>query len=185
MQRDTASDRLRFAIQFAQSDLNRMRRGDLINLKEDMQEFICPAARVSFSELRGVMAFVSGNRLIDKLSLDECMAIQTEMKGILDVWVRAQSNPEGGSAAPSVKIEGDEIILGFVPGSRCLTVAGPPSPHLFGIILNFLLWNEPANRILRCPVCEKIFYRNRKQQYCSRTCTNRANVQNWRTKQGG
>jgi hypothetical protein len=52
--------------------------------------------------------------------------------------------------------------------------------HLFHFTLMLLLGQEPPNRILRCPECKKIFYRVRKQRYCSRPCVNRATVRKWR-----
>ena len=33
-----------------------------------------------------------------------------------------------------------------------------------------LLIRNPIRPILRCPVCDKIFYRVKKQQYCTRQC---------------
>jgi len=47
----------------------------------------------------------------------------------------------------------------------------------------FLLNQESLDRIRRCPECPTIFYRVQKQKYCSRACTNRANVRTWRQRE--
>jgi endogenous inhibitor of DNA gyrase (YacG/DUF329 family) len=39
--------------------------------------------------------------------------------------------------------------------------------------------------VRRCPECQTVFYRVRKQQYCSRRCTNRANMRQWRQTEKG
>jgi len=51
------------------------------------------------------------------------------------------------------------------------------------LLLWHLLWlllAEPPDRIQQCPECETIFYRVKKQAYCSRACANRVTQRRWR-----
>jgi hypothetical protein len=54
---------------------------------------------------------------------------------------------------------------------------------MFLLTLHWLLYQESRSRIKRCPECGAIFYRIQKQQYCTRICTNRANVRTWRQRE--
>jgi hypothetical protein len=55
-------------------------------------------------------------------------------------------------------------------------------PALFLETLFWLIVSCP-DRIRRCPECERLFVRIRKQEYCSRTCVNRVNKRDWRKAQ--
>ena len=57
-------------------------------------------------------------------------------------------------------------------GRSCLVATGP-ALDVFRFLCYILLSMEPSNRILRCPECQTIFYRVRRQQYCSPACTNK------------
>jgi hypothetical protein len=56
--------------------------------------------------------------------------------------------------------------------------------NLFLVTLAFLL-NQDIAHVQRCPECGRVFYRVRKQRYCSRRCTNRTNMRKWRKTEKG
>ena len=71
-----------------------------------------------------------------------------------------------------------EVLLG-PSGVRPVQVIAPLR-MLFFWYLFWLLLAEPPDRIQRCPECATIFFRVKKQAYCSRTCGNRATQRRWR-----
>jgi hypothetical protein len=50
---------------------------------------------------------------------------------------------------------------------------------LFFIRVGLLLMEEGVSRIQNCPECGRVFYRVRKQLYCSKTCINRVTRRKW------
>ena len=56
---------------------------------------------------------------------------------------------------------------------------------MFLWILSHLLEQGPTDAIRQCPECETIFYRVRKQQYCTRRCVARASMRKWRQTETG
>lgn len=168
----TPTDRLQFAIRFAQMDLGRLRVGDWINLKEDMQNFLSRAGPLQPFDVKVFLALPSTPAA--DLSKEDCQAIQHKMLDMLEKLVDKRG---GHKVAPTVK--GDGLTFNLLPGPVPV-VQGPASSELFGFVLFYLIAQEAKGRVLRCPECQTIFYRHRKQKYCSRTCTNRANVKNWR-----
>src|SRR5919197_2968064 len=97
---------------------------------------------------------------------------------------------EGVRVSPSpalIPICLDLLNFGYVPslaGRNMLEVSGT-TQNVFLVVLYVLLSREPTDRILRCPECQTVFYRIRKQQYCSRPCVHRAAVRKWRRTETG
>src|SRR5262249_40866776 len=51
--------------------------------------------------------------------------------------------------------------------------------NLFFIRFGLTLIQEGASQLATCQECKRIFYRVRKQKYCSKTCINRVSRRNW------
>src|SRR5262249_26342123 len=51
--------------------------------------------------------------------------------------------------------------------------------HLFFIRFGLVLMEEGTSQVQACPECGRLFYRVRKQKYCSKTCINRVSRRNW------
>jgi hypothetical protein len=51
--------------------------------------------------------------------------------------------------------------------------------HLFFIRFGLVLMEEGTSHIETCPECNRLFYRVRKQKFCSKTCINRVSRRNW------
>lgn len=51
--------------------------------------------------------------------------------------------------------------------------------NLFFIRFGLTLIQEGTSQLATCPECKRIFYRVRKQVYCSKTCINRVSRRNW------
>lgn len=70
-------------------------------------------------------------------------------------------------------------------GKGCAINIRGPIVDVFAALIIFLLHESPGIPILRCPECATIFYRIRKQQYCSCQCVNRVNARKWRASPEG
>lgn len=76
-----------------------------------------------------------------------------------------------------------------VPMSDVTMIGHPGDPHsvafrgsvaaTFRAALAFLLFNEPGGHVRACPECTALFYRVRRQEYCSARCTDRAVWRNY------
>ena len=50
----------------------------------------------------------------------------------------------------------------------------------FLLQLLYALGRDAPDRVRRCPECQRLFVRDRKQQYCTRKCINRFLARKWR-----
>lgn len=181
----TTEDRLRFAIRFCQEDLSRMRTGDQINLREELSFFMYgPPMSASVATPGGVIAFDGAD--INQTPTEELSALQKEVYEVLNSaasWGKA-INPKSviklDAPLPrhhiSVDLDLRQNLIGVHGSSRdCL---------LF--ILYRLLVQDPGTvqHISLCPGCGRIFYRIKRQKYCSQRCSNRMYMQQYRAKNG-
>lgn len=183
----TAADRLRFAIGFVNTDLNSLRPGDWLNLRDDLSIFLSgktgePSA---MAERGGLVATPFKKPLPQDYTEEDFRVLQDSFKSIFDNLSATEIHP--------IHIEGDFYLMSFKPLPRndpryynvnLLHVSGPTKDMAL-LVLMGLLSNEPGDRVLRCPECNNYFYRIKKQTYCSRACVNRATVREWRKTQEG
>jgi hypothetical protein len=193
----TREDRLQFAVRFAQMDLDTLRAGDRLNLREDFLGFLnlrhghghlnAPvvafqpdeSAREVYQPLMSLsfMPLIEGP---DPLTLSEAdllalqRDVQRDVSTLLDTLTRAvrpEELPSFVERCPLVTLR-----------QNCRIVKGT-ARQVFVEQLIYLLDQEPSDRILRCPECETLFYRVQKQAYCSRKCGNRVTQRRWRERQ--
>jgi hypothetical protein len=177
----TVSERLQIAIRFAQANLNTLRPGDWLNLRNDLAIFLgCKAGEQSqYPAAGGVMGGPDIHPEDDKFTEDAIRALQEEMRRLLQGAVDRIP-----LEAPAVPIQGLFSIMFSSQGTEKRIVGYGPTRDMTLVTLLFLLDPEHLDRIRKCPECNSIFYRIAKQQYCSRPCTNRANLRNWRQREG-
>jgi hypothetical protein len=171
-----AEERLQFVVHFAGMDLNRLRAGDWLNLREDLAAFLA-------SDL--VLAVDTPPQ---EYSADDFRALQQEVQQLLRGLV-SKREPSGSHwplstytelfDLPGIKYGLTPLDTLGSPGRNMPRVKGP-TREVFVYVLFQLLWQEGTERILQCPECQTIFYRNRHQLYCTRRCVNRANQRSWR-----
>jgi hypothetical protein len=108
-------------------------------------------------------------------SLADVRAVQADTLA----WLRSLTHPDtpGESWVPHALPLSGEVSLSN--GHRAVCVIAPLRQLFFWHLL-WLLLAEPHERIHRCPECETIFFRVKKQVYCSRQCGNRATQRRWR-----
>jgi hypothetical protein len=193
----TAKERLEFAIRLAQMDLDRLRPGDWLNLRDDLDAFLGRnlvnwlvsqedpgAPLVAIGDIVGVPTEAP---YPEQYTMDDFRVLQQETKRILSRMLDQREGVDVPSSPLLISVRCDLMNFGYVPslaGRNMLEVSGT-TQNTFHMVLYTLLSREPTDRILRCPECQTIFYRVRKQQYCSRPCVHRAAARKWRRTEKG
>jgi CGNR zinc finger len=192
----TAQERLEFAVNFAQMELSNLRPGDLLNLRDDFMKFFYPMKQGEDLSVgaAGIIVTPFAQPFPQDYTLDNFTELQKEVKRVLDELVTGKTPlvEAPGDSGPLVrtritsqyKIEAKYHAIA-VPGlekSGAMLQAMGPTRDMFLLRLFNLVSREPFDRILRCKAsdCERIFYRKRKQEYCSTKCTNRAYMKDYR-----
>lgn len=176
---ETPEDRLRFAVEFSQVDLLNLRPGDLLNLRDDLYLFVHghPNERV----FPGGISATESSGSIREFSSDDMRSLQAETYAAL----HSSATISGTSAALPISVH---LSLSRNPSNwkkkNVLELLGS-SRDCFLMILFHLLSQEPVNRIQACPGCNRIFYKAKRQKYCSRRCSNRVYMREYRSTENG
>jgi hypothetical protein len=175
----TAAERLKFAISFAQLDLDRLRPGDWLNLRDDLTTFLGlqVGRRRPVADTGGVLVAGLDGPQPEDLSIDDFRRLQAEVRSILAEQVDVQ--PTGEHIASFRAIQAEYAVLPWA-----IYIRGPVHDMTL-LTLMHLLFRQPTAPIRRCPECQTIFYRVRKQRYCSRPCVHRTAVRKWRQTEAG
>jgi len=184
----TAKERLNFVFnEFLKMDLTTLTSGDWVNLKDRLRMFLgvqftdqqdkqVYAQRCGYSPLEDPVrnVYVSlarkdsdtktiKNILMDT-SLEELTVLQKTVRLLLP-------KIKGGGGIKSVSLNID-----LLASSQRLFVNGSLHDVFIYLLLAEDFQARDADRILNCPQCGEVFYKLGKMKYCSRRCTNRANV---------
>jgi hypothetical protein len=175
---ETPEERLKFVVKFAGMDLDHLRDGDWLNLREDLQTFV------------SVDQFIIEGPSPHEYTVDEIRALQQELQQVLGDLV-AKREPSGNHwplTQYTKLIDLKDLALGVtpldplgMPGHNMLR-AQAPARNVFFLHLFLLLCQQPTGRILRCPECGTIFFRVKGQRYCTRRCVNRVNQRDMRAR---
>lgn len=171
-------EQLEFAVKLAQVKLSDLRAGDLLNLRDDLQSFF---GRETLLPRLGRKMFSPNQPLDETFSLADFAALQKDIYAILSAMVTARDTGKAASVSREITAE---LIVSSRPAFKnaAFFSAVGQVRDMFLLQLFFLLGLEPIDRILRCkaPDCNRIFYRKRKQEFCSTRCTNRAYMKTYR-----
>ena len=185
----TGLERLRFAVELANTDLERFRAGDWLNCREELGEFLLAkaGAAASFQDLGGILAQPIEPPFPHDFPEEAFRVLQTDVRDVLRataLGVRAV-NQRGASlralktkAVPTLKL----AVLPL-PTHGQISASGSVR-DTFLLILFFLLAQRP--RIIReCPEpnCRTLFVKQGKQKYCARLCASRASVRDYDRRQ--
>jgi hypothetical protein len=184
---ETAAERVQFALQFAQMNLDTLSRGQGLTLREDLEDFLrCRPGKQYRCDPGDVIAAplaMLTPPLPQEYPKDALRQLQQETHAIFSRLVDSRNAWAKDISQGWVSISGEYYLNSFPDvgkrSSNHLLMKGTTRDVFLKILIDLLKY-EPTDRILRCPECRTIFYRIRKQQYCSRRCTNRANVRQWR-----
>ncbi|HET6268381.1 MAG TPA: hypothetical protein VFG11_11735 [Acidobacteriota bacterium] len=173
-------------------DRRQMRKQEAIAIGPGDRPFIAMPASVS-----GILAIPEPPTPLDYSEAD-FLALQKKLLGVFHALVEGRKQhvtqlyeiSPASKAFPKIRTRENEEPMILFSGSmvgfaslalpaKTLLLASGPTDVITLLVLHYLLSCEPANRLLRCPECGKIFYRIRKQAYCSRACTNRVLFRRW------
>jgi len=178
---ETAQDRLIFAVKFATLDLGTLGEGDLIILRDELGSF-----GGSLKHTGGILAISLKPPSLRDYTLKDLEALQKEVKQTLDGVV--DSKGEGAKTRNSIPIQAN-LTLVSAPGSsnRSIPITTGTARDMFLLVLWLLLGQESTDRIMRCADigCSRLFYRIRKQRFCSEKCAMRVFMRNKRNKDKG
>src|SRR5262249_7141942 len=73
---------------------------------------------------------------------------------------------------------GNPRVSFYMPTAKWLIEEDHPW-KLFFIRFGLVLMEEGTSQVQKCPECSRVFYRVRKQVYCSKTCINRVSRRKW------
>lgn len=189
--------RLQFLVRFVQMDLNVLRPGDWLNLRDDLRRYVSPGGLV--------WVVNTDDPRWEKTSEGVIKAIQERAAGLLQSLVGAQEEVREGRQVYKQVYKQDAAHVQVQSTTGTLV---PIGAHKMDILLNqddgngtisniirhnmaqahdtfFLamtqhLSHESGDSLRRCPACSTLFVRSGKQRYCSRTCVNRVSTRRWR-----
>jgi hypothetical protein len=175
-----------------------MRPGDLLNLREDLGFFMYghPASGAARTP-GGIMSF--DDFTLTDASIDTLRELQKEVYSLLNSaasWGK-QINPhsvlkpawdrteERTRLIDDFHLPIHHINVGLELRGDLMAVHGS-SRDCFLFILYHLVTQEPGTvkRIELCPGCGQIFYKIKRQKYCSQRCSNRTYMQQYRATNG-
>ena len=191
----SAEDRLKFAVRFANLDLTSQRPGDWLNLKDDLCNFFgygSAGREIKLGELGGVQAvpleppFPQGytERDFAELQKDVRLIFEPLAQGTIK-WpktargrVSTETQQRGGFKPVWIKVGLHPVRL--YDSDECFLTTRGSTRDSFLFTLAAILTSKPVGQIKNCLECSSLFFRIRKQRYCSEKCTNRAYMRGYR-----
>jgi hypothetical protein len=179
-----ANERLRWAVGFARRDLALCRAGDWLNLREELDGFIVGRIGEALDIPLTITPMVGP--LVQDYTEVGFRELQQKVRELLNGAAVTQA---GGVAARATGVATSTIAtVNLLDGQRWAAVADASGRVLLSVTtsvsdgfllkLSYLLLLAGANNVRRCPApnCGQIFWRVKRQLYCSRTCSTRVNM---------
>lgn len=185
----TAQDRLQLAVRFAEADLAQFSDGDWLKLREDFEAYLGGAAvsLAALASLGGFLPMPDGDHpatvprswfedlqrdvrpILRYVAGDRPTRIAAPIPGTGNLGGRVPVIP------PRVPIAVTKNLLISDQNFWLFTVKGPSRDVILEQLFH-LLGTESTDQIRLCPRpdCGAMFYRIRRQEYCSRNCVNKA-----------
>ena len=179
----TSTERVRFAVRFADLDLSTFRAGDWQNLTDELYEFLdvqespsadvslqgrlrtsAPIVRVTSQVASGIYV---GPGPLGTLRIDQARILALKSRVVKSLGAIIDNVPIKAVSPrlqPRVN-DRRQLALEILDASSLATT--------FRAVLYFALKETGVGRIRRCPECERIFFKVRTQKFCSPTCGNR------------
>ena len=200
--RETA---LQFALRFAQTDIRKLREGDLLNIRDDLcRHFFWKG----FREERALPGKCLGVPSPDPeaLSAKELTQTLADLRAKCDAHLKAWAAqrtvgdmlvPHLRSRSPWGRYEKRQFdrvlermarVATKFPDDYALfpsgeTVVTGKLVDVFLYIVTLLLQMGGADTLRICPECGKYLSKRGRRKYCSTTCLQRANKRSWRIEQ--
>ncbi|MBW1963416.1 MAG: hypothetical protein JRJ04_18415 [Deltaproteobacteria bacterium] len=189
-----ADARLKFAVEFTWMDLDQLRPGDWLNLRDDLKGFLGSPLDSAFyrREAYGILCECAD---LENLGREDIRELQSKLKTAL-----------GQIAKARVEIDEDSVRIGTgltqnvpIPSVSLRAVSHPKSPFVdrdasvvviaegtlqdvFMLKTFMLLSFRGPERIKLCPECGRVFYKIGKQKYCTPQCVSRTTTRKYERK---
>jgi hypothetical protein len=177
----TVQERVQLMLDFAQVDLDQLRAGDWLNLREDLLVFIQGTRQegpvgeaMPIWDTGGLIGVPLTHPLPQEMTAEEVHALQAEVRSFLQAMIPSseelQRMPMAGMAVlPTARVKFVFHRVGLIQ------VIGSTREAVL-LTLGWLITSLPPDSLLRCPECAAVVLRHRKNQdYCSRRCVTRVN----------
>ncbi len=167
---------LRFSVRFAEMNLGNLRPGDWMNLRQEFLELFMAGWGQAGFDPEPTGGFVPISPGMKNISESEFRELQRETKKLFIAAIQGQEGDPGDQFELSF-----QATISLVPPHKPVFMLGD-SGSVFLALLMFVLSQTTKLRLGLCPEDGKLFYRVRRQIYCSRVCTQRATKREWRRK---
>jgi hypothetical protein len=176
----STKDRLQFAVRFASLDLNRLREGDWLNLRDDFREFLAGP------KLQHMPTSADYSEAAVHALQGDMLTLLRQLAGPPTEVPRGRDGAIRFDAPLDVRFALNVMWLGENNQGRksLLVVAGSFRDRVLWT-LSHLIGDAPTDVIRACPACGTLFARVRRQQYCSARCVKRLAMQHWRQTTAG
>lgn len=178
-----AKDQLEFVLRFVNADLDHLRPGDWLNLREDFAAFLGVKAGAGIALVGPIMSMPLEPPFPEDMTPEDFKTLQTKVRATLTQFVNVRE--QGGGGGERMELSLGAVLLPF--DSLSPRFAGRSVLHLTGstrdifFVRMFLLFAfESTARIGACPECEQIMLRTKKREYCSSRCQTRAYMRRYR-----
>jgi hypothetical protein len=171
---------LKFLVRLAQADVSHLKRGDLLNLCDDLRAYLNIEVNLS-DDLRAYLKEGEGRieKDLRKAETDPSVLNET-VKTVLEI---VKTVADRGKAHFTYG-KGEYIL--DASAKQIVTYEGS---SLRDAILHSAMGDveelEQAHRIKRCPRCSRFFYGQTNQLYCGRVCAGAVAVKRYREKKSG
>jgi len=171
----TASEFLAFALDFAQQELDTLDPAGWTTLRDTLAMVTGRSYRYGVNTVGGQVQISRHKKWAPEEDTEAGIRTLQESVRILLGTADPSSGEEQRATvmftgALSLLRKGNQKIVGLQTTGHTI---------FLGVLLALLSF-EPEDRFLHCPMCQTLFLRNRKQQYCTARCKKRANMRTWR-----
>jgi hypothetical protein len=193
----TSEDRLRFAIEFAQADIETMREGDQLNLRDDLAIFVQGSSDwrsvrpdINTSPIESLLVAQTEPR---KLPIENVVNLQREVQAILALLAHRSITPASARIEVMLIVHPVDELSALYPagtmlvGNRfpehlrvSLDVVGNVRDMFLYVLARVLAQPGMSDRVRICPGCMKLFLKVKRQKYCSQRCSNRVYMHDYR-----
>jgi hypothetical protein len=171
--------RFRWAIWFAQLNLASLWTQNWLSLQTELRDFLLSTH--GDVEPGGLVVHPTDHPVPEEYTREHFAALQTDVNAVLQTVIQARQD------TTSLTPLSVHVRLTSVPQRRDATgperqvlVAEGATRDLVLMRLWGLLAKVNTASLLRCNECGTIFYKQRNQSLCSRTCVNRVSQRRWR-----
>src|SRR5262245_39058940 len=154
---ETSRDRLKWLIEFARMpSAKEWKEWEWIKVRDEIVDFAVGGDG-------GVFRFVVDTSIADVIANLDRKFAETLRLVVNDVLQAFVFGNEGSGVFINTEFGITANVVVFQSSIR----------NMFFVRLGFVINDEGISQIKKCPECGRLFYKTRKQKYCSKTCINR------------